>query len=373
MRKKILVLVGTRPEAIKMAPVVRLLRDCPGFDCRLCATGQHREMLAGALADFGLSPNRDLAVMTEGQTLASLSSTLLTNLDNLYQEEAPALVLAQGDTTTVMAGALAAFYRHIPFGHVEAGLRSFDRRAPFPEEVNRRMAGVIADFHFAPTEKARQNLLAEGVDDENIFVVGNTVIDALIWTVDSLAGKTDMLPQAVGEALGRGRRLILVTAHRRETYEAGLESLCRGLLSLSERRPDVLLVYPVHPNPRVRGPVQALLGGRENILLLEPLPYRPFVALMKAAYLALTDSGGVQEEAPALGKPVLVLREKTERPEGVEAGQALLVGTESGAIVHHVEKLLDDDNLYARMSAANSPYGDGRSARRIVDILERKL
>ena len=371
MRPKILILVGTRPEAIKMAPVFMALREGAAFEVRLCSTGQHKEMLAQALSDFGLEADRDLAVMTAGQTLAALSAILLAGLDDLYQDEKPDLVLAQGDTTTVMAAALAAFYRHIPFGHVEAGLRSFNRLAPFPEEVNRRIAGVVADLHFAPTEKARRNLLAEGVPEEDIFVVGNPVIDALLWTRDRLRGGGNLLSAPVSAALARGQKIILVTGHRRESYEAGFEDICRGILAVSERRRDVFFVYPVHMNPLVRGPVFSRLGGRENILLLDPLPYRPFVALMQTAYMVLTDSGGLQEEAPALGKPVLVMRETTERPEGVEAGNAVLVGTRAESIAAQVNRLLDDSEAYARMSQAGNPYGDGQSARRIVAVLER--
>jgi UDP-N-acetylglucosamine 2-epimerase len=374
MRKKILILVGTRPEAVKMAPVVRLLREHPGFDTLLCSTGQHKEMLAQIFDDFGLKPNRELAVMTERQSLASLNAALLASLDNLYQEEVPDLVLAQGDTTTVMAAALASFYRHIPFGHVEAGLRSFDRLAPFPEEINRRIAALAADWHFAPTEKSRQNLLNEGVPEGGIFVVGNTVIDALKWTAASLEGEGHyLLPPAVRAALSSGQRLILVTAHRRESYEDGFAEICRGLLKVSEHRPDVFFVYPVHLNPQVREPVTALLSGKDNILLLAPLPYRPFVALMQASHIVLTDSGGIQEEAPALGKPVLVMRKTTERPEGVEAGNAILVGVRAESIAEGVNMLLDDKALYISMSQARNPYGDGQSARRIVEILKEFL
>ena len=370
---RILLLVGTRPEAIKMAPVAMELRERSGFDTLLCSTGQHREMLAQALADFGLRPDRDLSVMTERQTLASLSASLLAALDGLYAEEKPSLVLAQGDTTTVMTAALAAFYRHIPFGHVEAGLRSFNRRAPFPEEINRKIAGSLADLHFAPTDTARRNLLAEGAAEENIFVVGNTVIDALLWTRDRLRQEGVQPPAPVAAALGQGKKIVLVTGHRRESYEAGFAEICRGILAVSERRRDVFFVYPVHLNPLVRGPVFSLLGGKDAILLLDPLPYRPFVALMQAAHLVLTDSGGIQEEAPALGKPVLVMRETTERPEGVEAGNAILVGTRAASIAAQLNRLLDDSEAYARMSRARNPYGDGQSAGRIADILEKRL
>ena len=373
MVHRILILMGTRPEAIKMAPVVMALRKHSGFDVLLCSTGQHKEMLTQALSDFGLKPDRDLAVMTERQSLASLNAALLSALDGLYAEAQPDLVLAQGDTTTVMAAALAAFYRHIPFGHVEAGLRSFNRRAPFPEEINRKIAGNLADLHFAPTETARHNLLAEGVSEADIFVVGNTVIDALLWTRDHLDKNGDLLPAPVAATLAQGKKIVLITGHRRESYEAGFEEICRGILAVSEHRQDVFFVYPVHLNPLVRGPVFSLLGDKGNILLLEPLSYRPFVALMQVAHVVLTDSGGIQEEAPALGKPVLVMRETTERPEGVGAGNAILVGARAASIAAHLGRLLDDTAMYARMSQARNPYGDGQSAQRIVDILEKYL
>ena len=370
---RILILIGTRPEAIKMAPVVMELRKRSCFDSLLCSTGQHREMLTQALSDFDLTPDRDLSVMTERQTLVSLSASLLAALDGLCAEEKPDFVLAQGDTTTVMIAALATFYRHIPFSHVEAGLRSFDRRAPFPEEINRKIVGSLADLHFAPTETARHNLLAEGVPEDSIFVVGNTVIDALLWTRDRLREEGSILPAPVAAALAQGKKIILITGHRRESYEADFAEICQGILTISEQRRDVFFVYPVHLNPLVRGPVFSLLGDRDNILLLDPLPYRSFVTLMQEAYVILTDSGGVQEEAPALGKPVLVMRETTERPEGVKAGNAVLVGVQAESIAAHLVRLLDDKAMYAHMSQARNPYGDGQSAKRIVDILEQRL
>jgi UDP-N-acetylglucosamine 2-epimerase len=373
VRKKILLLIGTRPEAVKLAPVALELRRRSGFDCLLCATGQHREMAAQALADFDVSYDRNLDVMTAGQSLAGLTARLLPALDALYAEEAPDTVVVQGDTTSVTAAALAAFYRHIPVGHVEAGLRSFNRRAPFPEEINRKLAGCLADLHFAPTESARANLLAESVPEDAVFVTGNTVIDALLQTAERNRTQPGLVPEAVRVAAGHGRKAVLVTAHRRETYEAGFERICRGILAVAGRRDDVVFVYPVHRNPQVRAPVFSLLGGHRNILLLDPLPYRAFVALMQTASFVLTDSGGIQEEAPALGKPVLVMRDVTERPEGVAAGNALLTGTDADSIAGHVNRLLDDEHLYYSMSRARSPYGDGKSAGRIADILEKYL
>jgi UDP-N-acetylglucosamine 2-epimerase len=372
-RKKILLLVGTRPEAIKLAPVLMELRRRDVFDCLLCATGQHREMLAQALADFDLRPDLDLEVMTAGQSLAGLTAALLPALDALYAGQKPDLVLVQGDTTTVMTAALTAFYRHIPVGHVEAGLRSFNRDAPFPEEINRKMTAGLSDLHFAPTETAGNNLLAEGVPAENVFVTGNTVIDALLWMSERVQGQGDLLPPPVRQARTRGKKIILVTGHRRESYEAGFENICEGILAVSRKREDVFFIYPVHFNPQVRGPVFSLLGDVPNIRLIDPVPYKTFVALMRAAHCILTDSGGVQEEAPALGKAVLVMRGVTERPEGVAAGGALLVGTRAESIAAGVNRILDEQGLHAKMSVARYPYGDGRSALRIARVLEQRL
>jgi UDP-N-acetylglucosamine 2-epimerase len=370
MCKKILLLVGTRPEAVKLAPVALELRRRSGFDCLLCSTGQHREMAAQALADFDLSYDRNLDVMTADQSLAALTAKLLTALDTLYAEETPDMVVVQGDTTSVMTAALAAFYRHVPVGHVEAGLRSFNRRAPFPEEINRKLTAGLADLHFAPTQSARSNLLAEGVPEDAVSVTGNTVIDALLQTAERNRTQPELVPEAVRAAVESGKKIVLVTAHRRETYEAGFERICRGILAVGGHRDDVVFVYPVHRNPNVRAPVFALLGRHRNILLLDPLPYRAFVALMQTAFFVLTDSGGIQEEAPALGKPVLVMRDVTERPEGVATGNALLTGTDADSIAGHVNRLLDDEHFHCSMSRARSPYGDGKSAGRIADILE---
>lgn len=371
MRKKILLLVGTRPEAVKLAPMALELRRRSGIDCLLCATGQHREMSTQALADFDLRYDRNLDVMTADQSLAELTARLLPALDTLYAEEAPDMVVVQGDTTSVMTAALAAFYRHIPVGHVEAGLRSFNRRAPFPEEINRKLTGCLADLHFAPTESARSNLLAEGIPEDAVFVTGNTVIDALLQTAERNRCRPGLVPEAVRAAVEQDKKIILVTAHRRENYEAGFERICRGILAVAEQRDDVLFVYPVHRNPHVRAPVFSLLDRHRNILLLDPLPYRAFVALMQTASFVLTDSGGIQEEAPALGKPVLVMRDVTERPEGVAAGNALLTGTAADSIAEYIRRLLDDKQFYRGMSRARSPYGDGKSAGRIADILEK--
>ena len=366
---KVLSVLGTRPEAIKLAPVIRRLQVTPGIEAPLCVTAQHRHMLDQVLQLFDLRPQHDLGLMQENQTLAGLTAAAVERLDPVLQAERPDWVLVQGDTTTVMAASLVAFYHHIRVGHVEAGLRTDDKFQPFPEEINRRVTSVVADLHFAPTEHARQNLLHEGISDERILVTGNTVIDALHlaaampfeWEHSPLAG------------LPREARLVLVTAHRRENFGAPLERICRALLSLAARfAPEVHFVYPVHLNPNVDGPVREMLSQAPGITLLPPLDYLPMVNLLKGSTLVLTDSGGVQEEAPGLGKPVLVMREVTERPEGVAAGTVHLVGTDQAAIEREVTRLLTDGKAYAAMAQAVNPYGDGHAAARIVDALLRQ-
>jgi UDP-N-acetylglucosamine 2-epimerase (non-hydrolysing) len=361
-----LAVVGTRPEAIKMAPVILRLREEPGVSCRVLATAQHREMLDQVLELFGIVPDHDLDVMAENQTPARVAAAVLERTGKVLEEEKPDWVLVQGDTTTVAAAALAAFYGRCRVGHVEAGLRSFDRSQPFPEEINRKVAGVIADVHFAPTARARQNLLGEGVSGGAVHVTGNPVIDALHLASD--------LPwEAAGtplEALPGDRRLVLVTAHRRENFGQPLERICRALARIADTFPgDVHVVYPVHPNPNVRRPVERLLGNHPGVTLTGPLDYLALVHLMRRACLILTDSGGIQEEGPALGKPVLVLREVTERPEAVKAGTVLLAGTDDTRIVYLARALLTDPEARARMARAVNPYGDGRAAERIRDIL----
>ncbi len=374
--KTVMVLVGTRPEVVKMAPVVMELRRREEFRCLLVSTGQHREMLAQALGAFGLTPDADLEVMRANQDLAGLTARLIEGLDAAYLKYKPDVVLAQGDTTTVLAGALAAFYRKIPVGHVEAGLRTHDFTAPWPEEMNRVLADRLSRWCFAPTELSKRNLLAEGVPSERVFITGNTVIDALLFIRDRVRG----IPMPIGtcaeledihrqECLCHNRKLILVTAHRRESFGEGFERMCRAMRAVVERYEDVAIVYPVHLNPNVREPVNRLLSGHERIHLVEPLGYEPFVWLMDKAYLCLTDSGGVQEEAPSLGKPVLVMRDTTERPEGVDAGTARLVGTDVERIVSECAKLIEDPAEYERRSKTANPYGDGRAAARIVDVL----
>ncbi len=358
-RRTILCVVGTRPECIKMGPVIAALRRAAWCRTLVLSTGQHRELVAQTLGFFGVAPDIDLGTMVPNQTLAGLTGRILDGFDRVLAELQPDLVLLQGDTTTVMACALGCFYRRLPFGHVEAGLRTRDLANPFPEEFNRRAAGLLAAVHFAPTEGARANLLAEGVPAAAIHLTGNTVIDALL---DVTARPATRLPFDIDPL----RRVILVTAHRRENFGAPLAGLCRALRRLVERYGDVEIVYPVHPNPNVRGPVHAVLGGVERIRLVEPLGYLDLAAVMKRCHFVLTDSGGIQEEAPALGKPVLVLRTETERPEAVEAGVARLVGTDPERILAEAASLLDDPAHYAALARGASPYGDGHAAGRIV-------
>jgi UDP-N-acetylglucosamine 2-epimerase (non-hydrolysing) len=364
---KILTVFGTRPEAIKMAPVVKELERFPDeIESVVCATAQHREMLDQVLDIFDIQPDYDLDIMSPGQTLSQLTANILTRLDHVIAQEQPDWVLVQGDTTTVMVSSLVAYYHRVRVGHVEAGLRTDDKWQPYPEEINRRLTDVMADFCFAPTEKSRQNLLREGVPDDAIVVTGNTVIDALLMATRRLRREAGHSPQWSGD----GRRLVLVTAHRRENFGQPLIRICGALAEIATRYPsEVQIVYPVHPNPNVLGPVHEMLDGIPNITLTAPLDYYGFVHLMSKAYLILTDSGGLQEEAPSLGVPVLVLREVTERPEGVAAGTARVVGTSCERIVEETAVLLNDDDAYERMSRAVNPYGDGRASQRIVEAL----
>ena len=361
--KRVLTIFGTRPEAIKLAPVILELEKHPeGIENLVCVTAQHREMLDQVLEWFRVEPDYDLDLMQPGQGLAEFASRALVAIDQVLQEVRPDVVLVQGDTTTVIMAALAAFYQRIPVGHIEAGLRTGNRYNPFPEEINRRLTGVLATYHFAPTERAAAALRAEQMPEESIFVTGNTVVDALLMTVR----------RPVGLALDLGldnRRLILVTAHRRESFGPPFESLCLALRNLAERNADVEIVYPVHLNPNVRDPVRRILAQQPRVHLLEPLRYEQFAHLMAQAYLILTDSGGIQEEAPVLGKPTLVMRETTERPEAIEAGTARLVGTDQVRIMAEAENLLHDEGAYHTMAQAGSPFGDGRAAERIVNIL----
>lgn len=358
--RRILAVVGTRPEAVKMAPVVHALRRRSWCEARVLATAQHREMLDQILRFFDVLPDRDLDLMRPGQELADLTARMITALDRALVAERPDMVLAQGDTTTVMVAGLCAFYRQVPFGHVEAGLRTGNLQNPFPEEMNRVLVGRLARLHFAPTAGARDNLLREGIDPATVHVTGNTVIDALLWTADRVDPEPFRPPA--------GKRLILVTAHRRENFGAPFAAVCRALRALADR-PDVTLLYPVHPNPNVHEVAHRMLGDHPSVRLVAPLDYPQMVAAMRACDLILTDSGGVQEEAPSLHKPVLVLRTTTERPEGVDAGAARLVGTDAGRIVAEATRLLDDGSARAAMTGVANPYGDGRAAERIADLV----
>lgn len=376
---RILSIFGTRPEAIKMAPVVMELRKYPGeFECIVCVTAQHREMLDQVLDVFEIKPDLDLGLMEENQSLASLSARVITALDKVLDSVRPDLVLVQGDTTTAMVAGLAAFYRKVPVGHVEAGLRTLSRYSPFPEEMNRRLLGALATYHFAPTERAVAALRSEGIAEDGTFLTGNPVIDALRWIVgrpptqSTIRFLRSLGLGAQGEPPRNGVRTLLVTAHRRESFGGGLADICRALKLLVQRNRNVQIVYPVHLNPNVREKVFPLLADDVRIHLIDPVPYEALVHLMAQSYLVLTDSGGIQEEGPALGKPVLVLREETERPEGVEAGIAKVVGTDPEVIVEEVEILLYDHEAYRRMARAITPYGDGHAAEHIVEIIRKR-
>jgi len=370
------VIFGTRPEGIKLAPVILALGSDPRFECRVCVTAQHREMLDQVLDTFGIRPDADLDLMRADQGLSELTSRAVTGIDGYLADEKPDVVLVQGDTTTVFCASLAAFYRKIPVGHVEAGLRTGDLWSPWPEEGNRVLTSRLAAMHFAPTETARQNLLAEGTADDDIVVTGNTVIDALLLALDRVKTEPPEIPGLPAEAaLSEGKRLVLITGHRRENFGLGFESICRAIAELAKRFPDVAFVYPVHLNPNVREPVERILRGAasRNVHLIEPLAYLPFVSLLERSTLVLTDSGGIQEEAPSLGKPVLVMRNKTERPEAVEAGTVRLVGADFDRIVGETSRLLTDEAARAAMSRAHNPYGDGKAAGRIVEAVHRRF
>ena len=370
---KILTVFGTRPEAIKMAPLAIQLSEDPRFDARLCVTAQHREMLDQVIELFGLAPDYDLNVMKPGQDLTDVTASILVGMKAVLSEFKPDMVLVHGDTATTFAASLAAYYQQIPVGHIEAGLRTGNLYSPWPEEGNRKLTGVLAEKHFAPTETSRQNLVNEGVAAGSVFVTGNTVIDALLEVVLKLESDQGLAreQQEKFEFLSNDKKLILVTGHRRESFGGGFERICQALAETSKCHPDVQIVYPVHLNPNVQEPVKRLLGKSPNIHLIEPLEYLPFVYLMNRAHIILTDSGGIQEEAPSLGKPVLVMRDTTERPEAVEAGTVKLVGTEVGAITGAIDTLLSCERAYQSMSYAHNPYGDGKACARIRDALAR--
>lgn len=383
--KKVMLVFGTRPEAIKMAPLVKEFQArASEFDTIVCVTGQHREMLKQVLELFDIKPDYDLEIMKEGQDLYDVTTRVLLGMREVLKKTKPDVVLVHGDTTTSTAAALAAFYQQIPVGHVEAGLRTHNIYSPWPEEMNRQLTGRMATYHFAPTELSRDNLLAEGIAIDRIFITGNTVIDALQQVVTRVKGNADLRNEVSRKLLQfgydvnrleAGRRLVLITGHRRENFGEGFLNICRAIQTLSKRFPEVDFVYPMHLNPNVRKPIREIfgdnLGGLDNLFFIEPLEYLQFVTLMDRSSIVLTDSGGIQEEAPGLGKPVLVMRDTTERPEAVKAGTVKLVGTDYNQIVDNVEKLLTDNAAYAKMSRANNPYGDGKACSYIADALTR--
>jgi UDP-N-acetylglucosamine 2-epimerase (non-hydrolysing) len=369
--KKVLLVFGTRPEAIKMAPLVKALKAHPAFDARVCVTAQHRQMLDQVLELFEITPEFDLNLMKPGQDLTDITTGVLQGLKTVFAEWMPDVVLVHGDTSTTFGASLAAFYQRIPVGHVEAGLRTGNLYSPWPEEANRKLTGVLANWHFAPTPTSRDNLLREGVNPETVHVTGNTVIDALLQVREKINSDATLQQQFAEKFafLDSSKRLILVTGHRRENFGGGFERICEALARIAQENPDVQVLYPVHLNPNVQEPVKRLLGGISNVHLIEPQDYLPFVYLMDKSTLILTDSGGIQEEAPSLGKPVLVMRDTTERPEAVAAGTVKLVGTDAEAICRETTRLLSDQAAYQAMAFSHNPYGDGHTCERIVQAL----
>lgn len=371
--KKVLTVFGTRPEAIKMAPLVHALASEKNIESRVCVTAQHREMLDQVLALFDIVPDYDLNVMKPGQDLYTVTASILEGMKPVLEDFKPDVVLVHGDTTTTFSASLAAFYQQIDIGHVEAGLRTGNLYSPWPEEANRKLTGSLTRYHFAPTALSRDNLLAETVSEDKIVVTGNTVIDALLWVREKLSSNITLSNELAGrfDFLDKTKKLILVTGHRRESFGGGFERICQALSQIAQQRHDIQIVYPMHLNPNVREPVNRLLSSLDNVFLIEPQDYLPFVYLMNESHIIITDSGGVQEEAPSLGKPVLVMRDTTERPEAVVAGTVKLVGTDIEKIVKETISLLDDKDNYATMSAAHNPYGDGKACERIVSTLVR--
>ncbi|HHF2865969.1 TPA: non-hydrolyzing UDP-N-acetylglucosamine 2-epimerase [Vibrio alginolyticus] len=370
-RKKVLTVFGTRPEAIKMAPLVHALVADERFEARCCVTAQHREMLDQVLELFEIKPDYDLDLMRAGQSLNDVTARILLKLKPVLQEFKPDVVLVHGDTATTLAASLAAYYEQIPVGHVEAGLRTGNIYSPWPEEANRKLTGALTYYHFAPTHTSKNNLLKENFDKKNIYVTGNTVIDALLMIKEKI-DHDESLQQQLSEQfpfLCKDKKLVLVTGHRRESFGGGFERICEALASTAQKHPEVQIVYPMHLNPNVREPVNRILAGINNIHLIEPQQYLPFIYLMNRAYIILTDSGGIQEEAPSLGKPVLVMRDTTERPEAVEAGTVKLVGTNKNQIVTCLTTLLQDEQAYKEMSFAHNPYGDGKACKHIIEVL----
>lgn len=374
MKKKVLLVFGTRPEAIKMAPLALQLKernDC--FETRVCVTGQHRQMLDQVLELFNLTPDFDLNLMKPGQTLSDITSGVLKGLEQVFAEWTPDVVLVHGDTATTFAASLAAYYHKIAVGHVEAGLRTGDIYSPWPEEANRKLTGALTTYHFAPTQSSYNNLIKENIDPKNITITGNTVIDALLTVKEKVETDRAVIAQFEQQFnfLDSTKKLILVTGHRRENFGQGFLNICTALANIAKQYPDVQIVYPVHLNPNVQKPVNELLSGISNIYLIAPQDYLPFVYLMNRSYLILTDSGGIQEEAPSLGKPVLVMRDTTERPEAVEAGTVKLVGTDAALIQQSVVELLENTDLYQMMAAAHNPYGDGTACQQIIHALNK--
>jgi UDP-N-acetylglucosamine 2-epimerase (non-hydrolysing) len=378
--KKVLIVFGTRPEAIKMAPLVKEFENyTDSFQTKVCVTAQHREMLDQVLDIFDITPDYDLNIMKTGQDLYDVTSNVLLGMRDVLSDFQPDVVLVHGDTTTTSTTALASYYQKIKVGHVEAGLRTNNIYSPWPEEANRRVVGSIANFHFAPTEISKQNLLNENIDEANIAITGNTVIDALLFTRDKTNKDTELLAKVTKTIqednynIDENKRFILVTGHRRENFGQKFINICEGLKAIALNNPDVDIVYPVHLNPNVQQPVKEILAGIKNVFLIEPLDYEAFVYLMSKSHFIITDSGGVQEEAPSLGKPVLVMRETTERPEAVEAGTVMLVGTDKDVIASNAQKLLDDQSFYKSVSALNNPYGEGDSSKQIIEFLKENL
>lgn len=370
MKIKIVTVFGTRPEAIKMAPVIKALKKIPAFEIKVCVTGQHRAMLDQVLSLFNITPDYDLNIMSANQTLSDITQATMRGLEKIFEQYPADWVLVQGDTNTTFAASLAAFYKKIPVAHIEAGLRTQDIYSPWPEEINRQLTGRIAKLHFPPTSGAQQNLLNEGIPESRMLITGNTGIDALLESVAHINANNELLRkfEQLFPFIDSSKKLLLMTMHRRENFGSSVEQICRAMLRLAQRD-DVQIIYPVHPNPNVLAPVNKLLGKTSNIHLLTPQDYLPFIYLMMQSYLILTDSGGVQEEAPSLGKPILVVRDTTERPEGVAAGTARLIGTDEDNIVKNVEEFMDKNELYGIMRAASNPYGDGKASQRIVERL----
>lgn len=368
--KKILIVFGTRPEAIKMAPLVKgFQNDMQNFETRVCVTAQHREMLDQVLDFFQITPDYDLNLMRPGQNLNQLTAEILIQLKSVLDDFQPDFVFVHGDTTTSMAAALASFYQQITVCHIEAGLRTYNLASPFPEEMNRQITARIAQYHFAPTPRAKQNLINEGIAEKNIIVTGNTVIDALMQSVEKIKQNPSIVHQDLIDKI-ENQEIILITGHRRENHGTGIQNICRAILALAQKYPEKRFIYPVHLNPKIKEPVQELLGNTENILLVPPLAYQDFIWLMNQSKIIITDSGGIQEEAPSLGKPVLVTRNTTERPEALEHGTVILVGTDTQKIINETSQLLDNPAFYAQMSNLHNPYGDGKACEKIINFTE---